>query len=97
MEETSTLDAIRELIDEKLTALELTQKPFMTTKELSRYLGLTPAYIRKMTCNREIPHYKPLGKNLYFSREEIDEWILQSRVSTAEELREESRQKRRRL
>lgn len=97
MEENSTLASIRELIDEKLTSMVLAQKPFLTTKELSKYLGLTEAYIRKMTHNREIPHYKPMGKNLYFCREEIDEWVLQSRVATAEEIRSEARQRRKRL
>lgn len=97
MEEISTLDSIRELIDEKLTNIALAQKPFLTTKELAKYLGLTEAYIRKMTHNREIPHYKPMGKNLYFSREEIDEWVLQSRVQTAEEIRAEAKRQRRRL
>lgn len=50
-----------------------------------------------MTHNREIPHYKPMGKNLYFNRYEIDEWVLQSRVATADEIRGEARQCRRNL
>lgn len=73
MEENSTITAIRQLIDEKLTSIALARKPFFTTKEVAKYLGLTEAYIRKMTHNREIPHYNPLGKNLYFNRDEIDE------------------------
>ena len=97
MEENSTITAIRELIDEKLTSIALVQKPFLTTKEVAKYLGLTEAYIRKMTHNREIPHYKPMGKNLYFNREEIDEWVLQSRVATSDEIRAEARQRRRNL
>lgn len=97
MEETSAITAIRELIDEKLTNIALANKPFLTTRELSRYLGLTEAYIRKLTHNREIPHYKPMGKNLYFNREEIDEWVMQGRVATADELRAEARNHRRRL
>lgn len=97
MEDNSAIEAIIELIDEKMTNIALAQKPFLTTKELSKYLGLTEAYIRKMTHNREIPHYKPMGKNLYFSREEIDEWVLQSRVATREEIRAEARRQIRRL
>lgn len=97
MEENSTITSIREMIDEKLTSITLARKPFLTTKEVAKYLGLTETYIRKMTHNREIPHYKPMGKNLYFNREEIDEWVLQSRVATADEIRAEARQRRRKL
>lgn len=93
MEENSVLSQIKELIDEKLRTIAIGVKSILTVEELSDYLGLTPAYIRKMTYNREIPHYKPSGKKLYFNREEIDEWILSSRIPTAEELRAEARKR----
>lgn len=86
-----------ELIDDKLSVFRLEQKSILTVDDLSKYLGLQPSYIRKMTHNREIPHYKPNGKKLYFHREEIDEWILSSRVATAEELRAEARKRVKRL
>ena len=37
---------------------------------------------------RSIPHYKPMGKMCYFKRTEIDEWLTQNRVKTAEEVDE---------
>lgn len=97
MKDISLLNQIRELIDEKLTELQISQKKIMTVEELSVYLSLQPAYIRKMTHNREIPYYKPGGKKLYFLREEIDEWVLSSRISTAEEIRSEAKSRARRL
>ena len=97
MEENSTIKQIIELIDEKLSVFRLEQKSIMTVDDLSEYLGLQPSYIRKMTHNREIPYYKPNGKKLYFQREEIDEWILSSRVATAEELRSEARRRVKKL
>lgn len=97
MEENSILCQIKELIDEQLKTFALGQKTIFTVNELSDYLGLTPSYIRKMTSNKEIPHYKPSGKKLYFRREEIDEWVLSARVSTAEEIRSEARGRLRKL
>lgn len=97
MENNSVLEQIKILIDEKLTAFKIEQKSIMTVDDLSAYLGLQSTYIRKLTYNREIPHYKPSGKKLYFLREEIDEWVLSSRVATAEELREEARRRFKRL
>ena len=32
----------------------------------------------KLTANKEIPHYKPRGKMIYFAKEELDEWLLQN-------------------
>lgn len=97
MEENSVLIQIRELIDEKLTAFRLEQKSIMTVDDLSAYLDLQPSYIRKMTHNKKIPYYKPNEKKLYFLREEIDEWVLSSRVATAEELRSEAKRRVKRL
>ena len=97
MEENSTIKQIIELIDEKLSVFRLEQKSIMTVDDLSEYLGLQPSYIRNMTHNREIPYYKPKVKKLYFQREEIDEWILSSRVATAEEFRSEARRRVKKL
>lgn len=91
--ENPNLNAIIEMIDKKLEEIKIIQKPFMAVEELAVYLHLSPAYIRKMTHNREIPYYKPNGKKLYFSKEEIDEWVLSSRVATAEELRSEAKRR----
>ena len=33
----------------------------------------------KLTAAKEVPHYKPRGKMLYFNREEIDKWLLQNK------------------
>lgn len=97
MEENSVIEQIRELIKKELTTFKLVQKNIMTVDDLSTYLGLQPSYIRKMTHNREIPHYKPSGKKLYFLRGEIDEWVLSARVNTAEEIRSEAKSRLRKL
>ena len=95
--ENPNLKAIIEMIDKKLDEIKFIQKTIMTVDDLAVYLDLSPSYIRKMTHNREIPHYKPSGKKLYFQKEEIDEWVLSSRVATAEELRSEARRRVKRL
>lgn len=91
--ENPNLAPIIEMIERKLNEIKVTQKPIMSVEDLSAYLDLSPAYIRKMTHNHEIPHYKPNGKKLYFRKDEIDEWVFSSRVMTAEELRREARKR----
>lgn len=91
--ENPTLTSIIEMIEKKLDEIKVVQKNIMSVEDLAMYLDLSPTYIRKMTHNREIPYYKPNGKKLYFLKEEIDEWVLSSRVMTSEELRREARKR----
>jgi hypothetical protein len=42
-----------------------------------------------MTSNKEIPHYKPGGKKIYLNRQELEQWILNSRVASTNDLDEE--------
>lgn len=42
------------------------------------YIGVSESMLYKLTANKEIPHYKPRGKMIYFAKEELDEWLLQN-------------------
>lgn len=76
-------------IFEKLLALEKllkrkeyhsdqpTSKP-LNFKEACAYLGYAPSYLYKLTYQKIIPHYKPTGKIIFFSKNELDEWIFKS-------------------
>ena len=48
-------------------------------KEACAYLGFAPSYLYKLTYRKVIPHYKPSGKMLFFSKNELDEWIFDKR------------------
>jgi excisionase family DNA binding protein len=67
---------------EKLTNLEELLKHKddrpLTFKEACTYLGYAPSYLYKLTYKKIIPHYKPTGKIIFFSKNEIDEWIYSS-------------------
>ena len=67
---------------EKLTTLEELLKNKddrpLTFKEACTYLGYAPSYLYKLTYKNVIPHYKPTGKMIFFSKNEIDEWIFKS-------------------
>jgi excisionase family DNA binding protein len=59
----------------------------LTFREACAYLGYAPSYLYKLTYRNVIPHYKPTGKMIFFSKNEIDEWIYSSeecRVKNAE-------------
>lgn len=65
-----------------------TTKEVLTSDEAAQYLGISKSYLYKMTMKQQIPHYKPMGKMVYFYRKELEQWVLANRISTADEIEE---------
>jgi excisionase family DNA binding protein len=65
-------------------------KNILTVDEVINYTGFSQKQIYKLTSSRQIPHYKPSGRKLFFKKDELDEWITQGRVKTIGELGDES-------
>lgn len=78
-----------ELIKTKLDVIEsyarLGAKTVLTLEETSIFTGLSKTYLYKLTCNHMIPHYKPNGRNLYFDKSELENWMRQNKVNVNEE------------
>lgn len=65
-------------------------KPILTVDDLIDYSGYSRSYIYKLVHRKEIPFYKPGGKNLFFKREEINEWLLQNKSKSESEIEAEA-------
>ncbi len=65
-------------------------KKVLTTSETAEYLGLTKSYLYKLTMSRQIPHYKPMGKMIYFDLKEVEDWARRNRVATETELTDQA-------
>lgn len=76
-------------IKELLIKQTIQQKDILTIEEASEFLGLSVSRLYKMTSNKEIPHYKPGGKKIYLNRQELEQWILNSRVASTYDLDDE--------
>ena len=63
-------------------------KEVLTTAEASAYLGLSESYIYKLTSLKQIPHYKPNGKLVYFNRKELCRWAMRNQVQTIKKMQE---------
>lgn len=61
-------------------------KEVMNLNQLCDYLELSKSHIYKLTSTQEIPHYKRGGKKLYFNKYEIDNWLLQNKIDTIDEI-----------
>ncbi len=65
-------------------------KEVLTSDETAKYLGITKSYLYKLTMTQRIPHYKPMGKMCYFNREEIEAWLQNNRIATADEISQQA-------
>ena len=76
---------------ERLTLLEeniYTTKNVLTFMEACVYLGISESLLYKLTSSKEIPHYKPRGKMVYFEKKEIIKWIKTHHVIMSDESEE---------
>jgi excisionase family DNA binding protein len=68
-------------------------KDVFTTSEAALYLGISKSYLYKLTSANRIEFFCPEGKQIYFSRESLNEFLLRnkvSRISTSEELQDKA-------
>jgi excisionase family DNA binding protein len=63
----------------------LSRKNVLTVRELSAYTGLSTSAIYKLTFERQIPHFKPGGKLIFFRRTDIDAWLLTNPIETVDD------------
>ena len=54
-------------------------KKVLTFEEACSYMGISESLLYKLTAAKEVPHYKPRAKMLYFDKEELDSWLLQNK------------------
>ena len=83
------LEKLEEL-QQQVAEQSLLSKPVLNFKETCKYLGLSESHLYKLTSRKEIPHYCPKGKRLYFNREELDQWLQQNRQKSQEEIDREA-------
>lgn len=81
--------SIDEKVEERLKAAGVCgytlEKNVLSIDDVSTLTGLSKSHIYKLTSSRQLPHYKPNGKLMYFDRKEVEEWMKQNRVETIAE------------
>lgn len=78
------LDKLTE-IAEKLDEQNLLQKTTLTFNEACKYLDVSPSHLYKLTSTKQVPHFCPQGKKLYFRRDELDTWLQRNRQASTDE------------
>ena len=65
-------------------------KEFLTIDEAADFLRISKSLLYKLTRTKEIPTYKPNGKNIYIHRNDLNRWISQNKTLSEEELEEKA-------
>ncbi len=80
-------------VEERLERIErlmvISSKAVLDTKEVALMLNISESRVRHLVSERNIPHYKQ-GRITYFKKSEIEEWQLQNRIPTNDEIRKKA-------
>ncbi len=82
-----------QLIEQKLTNIEnsiAASKEVLTFDETANFTGFSKSYLYKLTSAGIIPHSKPNGKNLFFDRVKVQQWLLGKPIKTSSEINTEA-------
>ena len=80
------MEELKKITDAISAKVAVNTKEVLTTDEAASYMGVSKAYLYKLTMGRKIPHYKPMGKMVYFNRQELEQWLQANRVATDVEI-----------
>lgn len=67
-------------------------KAILDAEEACEYIGTSKAMLYRITSRKEIPYFKPRGKNIYFRKQDLDDWLLRNRTATVGEIMQQSKQ-----
>lgn len=75
---------------ERIERLLVSNKTVLTFDEACDYTGISRSYLYKLTSAGEIPFSKPNGKIIFFSKEKLDNWLLQNKRKSSSEIEQEA-------
>ena len=81
----TTLEDIAKRLDrlERATALA---KNVLTINEVAMLTGYTVKYLRQLIARHELTYYRR-GNRIYFNRNEVEDWMMEQRIPSNEEIR----------
>lgn len=75
---------------DRIERIVKTGKNVLTIEEAVEYTGISRSYLYKLTASGEIPFSKPRGKMIYFSKEKLDNWLLNNPSKSKAQIEQEA-------
>jgi len=65
---------------------------FISLKKATELYGVSTSFLYKKVSKNEIPHYKFMGKRVFFKIQELDDWFSKQyvRIRSDEEVQQEA-------
>jgi excisionase family DNA binding protein len=82
-------ESLTEILEEYFNKSHSKVPEILDIKQAAEFLKLQVTTLYEKTSQKTIPHFKK-GNKLYFQRDELQGWLAQGKVKTAEELRGEA-------
>lgn len=64
----------------------LAAKTMLSVKDVASLTGFKVSYVRKLAEDGRLPYYKPLGKMIFFHKDEIESFLKTNRVPSMDEI-----------
>jgi excisionase family DNA binding protein len=77
---------LQERFDRLETLIGTSGKEVLNFQEAAHFLDVSASHLYKLTSQGIVPHSKPQGKKLYFSKRELEAWLLSKPIQTREAL-----------
>lgn len=84
-----TLEQLNDKIDNLSRLTLISSKTVLDLEEAMLFTGLSKGHIYKLTSNKQIPFFKK-NRKLYFKKSELEEWMLELRIPTSDEVQEKA-------
>ena len=89
IQEDITLEQLNEKIDNLSRLTLISSKTVLDFEETILFTGLSKGHLYRLTSNRQIPYFKK-NRKLYFKKSELEEWMLERRIPTEEEIQSQA-------
>ncbi len=75
---------------DKFEKLLLSNKTVLTFDEACDYTGISKSYMYTLTSKGKIPCSRPTGKIIFFSKQKLDDWLLENGQKGESEIEKEA-------
>jgi len=66
------------------------EKQYLTVEEVSKLTGFSKSTLYKLTAKRAISFFKPFGKRIFFSMEQVEQFFKKNLILSEEALEREA-------
>jgi predicted DNA-binding transcriptional regulator AlpA len=84
------MEIIKTVEEQANVETQLSSRTVLTFDGFLALSGLKRSYAYKLTSTGKVPCYKPLGKMIFFDKDEITYWLLQNRKATNDEIKSQA-------